>query len=152
MILAKKCTRKKTLPRSPLLEDMIRFIAFSSNTICFITANCRLLLTSTHVVLFKSPRDIQQIDHSGRQLNKSQFIRDFYQKATSYSYGLFLIDFELRTSESLRFCSNITGPGPTLFYLHSSLPKATSLTNGNEIRAYSEALAKEKESSQKNFM
>ena len=111
-------------------------------------------LNTTHVVLFRSPRDVQQIDHFGRQLNKSEFIRDCYQKATSSSYGHFLIDFDPKTSESLRFCSNITGPGPTIFYLPSSLAKETALTNEREKRAYTEALAKqkEKESFQKNFM
>ena len=102
-------------------------------------------LNTTHVVLFKSPRDFQQIDHFGRQLNKSEFIRDCYQKATSSSYGHFLIDFDPKTSESLRFCSNITGPGPTIFYLLSSHAKETALTNEGEKRAYTEALAKQKE-------
>ena len=109
-------------------------------------------LNTTHVVLFKSPRDVQQIDHFGRQLNKSEFIRDCYQKATSFSYGHFLIDFDPKTSESLRFCSNITVPGPTIFYL-PSVAKETALTNEREKRAYTEALAKqkEKESFRKNF-
>ena len=28
-------------------------------------------LNTTHIVLFKSPRDVQHIDHFGRQLNKT---------------------------------------------------------------------------------
>ena len=102
-------------------------------------------LNTTHVVLFKSPRDVQQIDHFGRQLNKSVFIRDCHQKATWSPYGHFLIDFDPKTSESLRFCSNITGPAPTVFYLPFFLAKETALTNEREKRAYTEALAKQKE-------
>ena len=102
-------------------------------------------LNTTHIILFKSPRDVQQINHFGRQLNKSEFIRDSYQKATSIPYGHFMIDFDPKTSEPLRYCSNITGPGPTIFYLQSSQAKETLLTNEREKRAYTEAMAKEKE-------
>ena len=91
-------------------------------------------LNATHVVLFKSPRDVQQSDHFGRQLNKSEFIRDCYEKATSSSYDHFLIDFDPKTSESLRFCSIFSGPGATIFYLPSSLAKETALTNEGEKR------------------
>ena len=54
----------------------------------------------------------------------------------------------------MRFCSNITGPDPIIFYIPPSLAKVTTLTNEREKRAYTEALAKkkEKESFQKNFM
>ena len=70
---------------------------------------------------------------------------------TSSSYGHILTDFDPKTSESLQFCSNITGPGPTIFYLPSSFTKVTALTN--EKRAYTEALAKQIEKSfQKKFM
>ena len=89
-------------------------------------------LNTTHAVLFKSPRDVQHIDHFDRQLNKSEFIGDCDQKATSSSFGHFLIDFDPKTSESLGFCSTITGPGPTIFYLPSSLAETTALTNENE--------------------
>ena len=32
-------------------------------------------LNTTHIMLFKSPRDLQQIDHLGRQLKKVEFLR-----------------------------------------------------------------------------
>ena len=69
-------------------------------------------------------------------INKSEFIRDFYQKATSSSYGHFLIDFDRKTSESLQFCSNITGSGPTVFYLLSSVATVIALTNERKTRVY----------------
>ena len=41
----------------------------------FIGASGRVRLTSiqTHTVLFESPRDLQQIDHLGRQLMEVEF-------------------------------------------------------------------------------
>ena len=44
-------------------------------------------LNSTHLILFKSPRDIQQIDYLGRQLNKANFLRHAYQLATKEDFG-----------------------------------------------------------------
>ena len=39
-------------------------------------------LNTTHLILFKSPRDIQQIDYLERQLNNAKFLRHAYQLAT----------------------------------------------------------------------
>ena len=110
-------------------------------------------LNTTHIVLFKSPRDVQQIDVFGRQLNNTEFIRDCYKKATSEPFGHFMIDFDPRTSDSLRYCSNIVEPGPTEFYIPSSLAKETPLTKEREKLAYTEALAEkqEKQTFAKNF-
>ena len=55
-----------------------------------------------------------------------------------------MIDFDPKTSESMRFCSNITGPDPIIFYIPSFLAKVTALTNEREKRAYTEALSKAK--------
>ena len=64
-----------------------------------------------------------------------------------------MIDFDPRTSDSLRYCSNIVGPGPTEFYIPPSLAKETPLTNEREKLAYTEALAEkqEKQTFAKNF-
>ena len=105
-------------------------------------------LNTTHIVLFKSPRDVQQIDVFGRQLNNTEFIRDCYKKAVSEPYGHFMIDFDPQTSESLRFCSNIVGPGATVFYLPPSLARETPISNEREKIAYTEAMAT-KEKAQK---
>ena len=102
-------------------------------------------LNTTHIVLFKSTRDLQQIQHFGRQLNQANFIQDIYQKATSEPYGHLLIDLDPKTSDHLRYCSNITGPGPSIFYIPSAIAKERELTNEHEKRAYTEALAHQKE-------
>ena len=98
-------------------------------------------LNTTHLVLFNSPRDVQQISFLGKQLNKTDFLRDAYQKATQEPFGHLLIDLDSKTSDSLRFCSNIVGPAPTIFYIPSSKAVVTTLTNERERRGYAEALA-----------
>ena len=102
-------------------------------------------LNTTHIILFKSPRDLQQIDHFGRQLKKVQFLRDTYVKATSEPYGHLLVDLDPKTSECLRFSSNITPPGPSIFHLPSEISRETLLADEREKRAYTQALATQKD-------
>ena len=98
-------------------------------------------LKTTHIILFKSPRDLQQIDHLGTQLKKVEFLRDCYNRATLEPYGHLLIDLDPKTSECLRFCSNSTAPGSTIFQIPSEITKERNLTNEREKRAHTEALA-----------
>jgi hypothetical protein len=95
-------------------------------------------LNNTHMLLFKSPRDVNQIRYLGKQLNNSQFLADAYQKATIAPYGHLLIDLDPKTSDCLRYCSNIVGPEPSIFYLPSSKAIITPITNDREIRGYAE--------------
>ena len=71
----------------------------------------------SHIILFESPRDVQQLDHLGSQMDVAKILRTDYELATRDSFGHFLIDLDPRTSECLRYCSNITRPGSTVFYL-----------------------------------
>ena len=96
-------------------------------------------LNTSHIILFKSPRDIQQLDHLGRQLNNTKFLRHCYQLATKDTYGHLLIDLDPRTSDCLRYCSNITPPGPSIFYLPINQAEVTPLTNEREKIIYSAA-------------
>ena len=48
-------------------------------------------LNTSHIILFKSPRDVQQLDLLGRQLNVSKFLRSCYELATRDSFGHLLI-------------------------------------------------------------
>ena len=73
-------------------------------------------LNTLHIILFKSPRDVQQLDLLGRHLNVSKFLRSCYELATRDSSGHLLIDWDPRTSDCLRYCSNIIRPGPTIFF------------------------------------
>ncbi len=94
-------------------------------------------LQNTHVILFKSPRDENQIAYLGKQLGtQNNFLLDCYKKATSVSYGHLLIDFDPKTSDCLRYCSNIVGPLPTIFFLPSSKAVISSITDERERAAY----------------
>lgn len=93
-------------------------------------------LNTTHIILFKSLRDVQQIEFLGKQLNNAQFLKEAYLLATQKPYGHLLIDLDPKTSEGLRYCSNITSPGATIFYIPSSKAVVTTITNEKEALAY----------------
>ena len=99
-------------------------------------------LNTTHIILFKSPRDIQQISYIGKQLNNTNFLKDSYDLSTKQPFGHLLIDLDPKTTDSLRYCSNIVPPGPTIFYLPSSKAVITHLTNERERDMYAEAKAR----------
>ena len=56
-------------------------------------------LNTTHIILFKSTRDIQPIGLIGRQLNNTQFLKDSYELATKQPFGHLLIDLDSKTSD-----------------------------------------------------
>ena len=58
-----------------------------------------IYLNTSRIFLFKSPRDVQQLDLLGRQLNVSKFLRSCYELATRDSFGHLLIDLDPRTSD-----------------------------------------------------
>ena len=72
-------------------------------------------LNTTHLILFKSPRDFQQTEYLGRQLNNAKFLHHACQLATKEDFGHLLIDLDPKTSESLRYSSSIAPPLPTNF-------------------------------------
>ena len=49
-------------------------------------------LNTSHISLFESTRDVQQLDLLGRQLNISTFLRSCYELATRDSFGHLLIN------------------------------------------------------------
>ena len=105
MTHAKRSTRRSLWNLQSLAWNIKRWIALLSNIICFTRASGHAHsqsgdLSTTHIVLFISPRDLKQIDVSGRQLNNTEFIRDCYKKATNEPFGHFMIDFDPRTSDS----------------------------------------------------
>lgn len=96
-------------------------------------------LNTTHIILFKSLRDVQQIEFLGKQLNNSQFLKEAYLLATQQPYGHLLIDLDPKTSEVLRYCSNVTSPGHTIFYLPLSIAVVTKIANEKEALGYAKA-------------
>ena len=96
-------------------------------------------LSTTHIILFKSP---QQITFIGGQLNKSQFLKESYELATKEPFGHLLIDLDPKTSDVLRYFSNIVPPGPSMFYLPSAKAVITNLSDERERSLYAGAAAK----------
>ena len=60
-------------------------------------------LQHTHMVLFQSPRDVQQNDVLGRQLGLGNTQRKWYADATSTRYGHLMIDLSPETNDLLRY-------------------------------------------------
>ena len=98
-------------------------------------------LNTTHIVLFKSPRDVQQIGLIGRQLNNKQFLRESYELATKQPFCHLLIDLDTKTSDASRYSSNIVPPGPSIFCLPSAKAVITNLTDERERSMYASANA-----------
>ena len=96
-------------------------------------------LNTSHIISFKSPRDIQQVDHLGRQLNAPKLLRQSYELATKDSFAHLLIDLDPRTSDCLRYCSNIIPPGPSVFYLPLLRAEVRPITIEREKIIYSAA-------------
>ena len=99
-------------------------------------------LNTTHIILFKSLRDIQQIEYLGKQLNCLQLIEEAYKLATAEPFGHLLTDLDPKTSQGLRFASHIIGPNPSIFYIPSEETVVTPITNEKETFAYVQAMGK----------
>lgn len=92
-------------------------------------------LQNTHIVLFKSPRDVLQINTLSQQLGLGTQLRDWYKEATSVPYGHLLIDLTPKTVDSLRYCSN-SGSIPSRFFLPH--PKLTFINDEHTKSLYFE--------------
>ena len=73
-------------------------------------------IQNTHIVLFKSPRDVLQINTLSQQLGLGSQLKEWYQDATSTPYGHLLIDLTPKTVDSPRYCTNSSSV-PSKFYL-----------------------------------
>ena len=96
-------------------------------------------LNTKHIILFKSPRDIQQISYIAKKLNNRNFLKDSYDFATKQPFGHLLIDLDSKTTYSLRYCSHFVPQGPRIYYLPSSNAVNTHITNERESVMYAEA-------------
>ena len=99
-------------------------------------------LNTTHIILFKSLRYIQQIEYPGKQLNCLQLIKEAYKLATADPFGELMIDLDPKTSQGLRFLSQLIGPDPSMFYISSPEAVITTITNEKETFAYAQAMGK----------
>ena len=99
-------------------------------------------LNTTHIILFKSLRDIQQLEYLGKQLNCLQLIKEAYKLATAEPFGHLMVDLDPKTSQGLRFSSQLIGSDPSIFYISSPEAVITTITNEKETFAYAQAMGK----------
>ena len=97
-------------------------------------------LQKTYIVLFKSPRDVQQIDVLGKQLGLGNTLWKWYADATSVPYGLLMIDLSPKTNDLLRYSTDVTS-FPTSFCLLSSRSRVTQIKDQKSGLIHSEALS-----------
>ena len=62
-------------------------------------------LQNTHIVLFKSPRDVMQVTTVSTQLGLGSELVDWCRDATSVPFGHLLIDLSPRTDDRLPYCT-----------------------------------------------
>ena len=93
-------------------------------------------LQNTHIVLFKSPRDVHQVAASIVQFGLGSVLVDWYQDATSVSFGHLLIDLSPRTDDRLRYCTN-SGNNPSKFYVPDNLKHLKYLDDEHTKSLYS---------------
>ena len=63
-------------------------------------------LQNTHIVLFKSLRDVMQVTTFSTQLGLGSKLVDWYRVSTSVPFGHLLIDLSQRTDDQLRYCTS----------------------------------------------
>ena len=81
---------------------------------------------NSHIVSFKSPRDIMQVTNLSTQLGLGSELVDWYRDATSVPFGHLLIDLWPRTDDRVRYCTN-TGFIPSKFYIPDRLKQSKFL-------------------------
>ena len=87
-------------------------------------------LNAHYIVLFKSPRDKQQISMVARQVNPGrvqEFMRS-YEDATSRPHGYLMLDLKPTTDDQQRLKTNVL-PGEIAMYLHKQSYRQPPLVN-----------------------
>ena len=93
-------------------------------------------LQNTHIVLFKSPRDVMQVTTLNTQLGLGSELVDWYRDATSVPFDHLLIDLSPRTDDRLRYCTN-SGSVPSKFYIPERLKPLRTLDDEHTNFPYS---------------
>ena len=93
-------------------------------------------LQNTHIVLFKSPRDVMQVTTLSTQLGLGSELVDWYRDATSVPFDHLLIDLSPRTDDRLHYCTN-TGSIPSKFFISDRLKQSKKLDDENTKTLYS---------------
>ena len=96
-------------------------------------------LQNTHIVLFKSARDVHQVATLSVQLGFRSTLVDWYRDATSAPFGHLLIDLSPRTDDRLRYCTN-SGQIPSKFYVPDNLKHLKYLDDEHTKSLYSPSI------------
>ena len=96
-------------------------------------------LQNTHIVLFKSPRDVMQVTTLSTQLGLGSELVGWYRDATSVPFGHLLIDLSPRTDDRLRYCTN-SGSLPSKFYIPERLKHLRNLDDEHTKSLYSSSV------------
>ena len=93
-------------------------------------------LQNTHIVPFKSPRDVMLVTTLDAQLGLGSELVDWYRDATSVSFGHLLIDLSPRTDNTLRYSTN-SGSVPSKFHRPERFKPLRSLDDEHKKSLYS---------------
>jgi hypothetical protein len=82
-----------------------------------------IALNSHYLVLFKNPRDKQQIATLARQMFPSDkhYLQDAYKQATEQPFGYLFLDMKQATPDWLRVRTNILAASPTFFFSRNDI-------------------------------
>ena len=94
----------------------------------------------THIVLFKSPRDVQQIDIPGKQIELGNTLQTWNADATSTPYCPLRIDLSAKTNVLLRYYTVVTSFS-SKFYLPSSRSRVKQINDQKSGLLYSKVLS-----------
>ena len=81
---------------------------FISRINCSAKNGCDVEAQTTHIVLIKSPVDVERIDVLVRLKGLGKQLKQLYDDGTQETYGHFMIDFRPSIRNLYRFCSKVT--------------------------------------------
>ena len=93
-------------------------------------------LQNTHIVLFRSARDVMHVNTLSTQLGLGLELVDWYRDATSVLFGHLLFALSPRTDDRLRFCTN-SGSVPSRFSIPDRLKHLRTLDDEHTKSLYS---------------
>ena len=93
-------------------------------------------LQNTHIVLFKSPRDVMQVTTLGTQLGLGSELVDWYRDSTSVPFGHLVTDLSPWADDRLRYCTN-SGSVPSKFCITDRLKHLRTLDDEHTNSLYS---------------
>ena len=97
-------------------------------------------MQNTHIVLFRSPLDVQQIDVPGKQLGLRNTLRKWYVDATLSPYGHLMIDSSPTTNDLLHYSTDVTS-FTTKSYSPTSRSKVTQINDQKTGLIHSKVLS-----------